>query len=72
MDNSVAEKILDIQEELAKQPDFAPLLAEYRHSNDRFLEEIRTMSPCQQDAVWDFLGSLVAVHMKTLEWILQK
>lgn len=72
MDRSAALKILDIQEAMGKQKDFQPLIAEYQMLSAKFQEAAKTFTKEQWDAVFDYLGVLNEIHLRTLEYALKE
>jgi len=69
MDKAVFEKILAAQEELHNSPEYHNLMEEYLRLNERFLQQVQTMTPEQQSAVWDYCGMLIEMCLHTLEII---
>ena len=69
MDKAIFDKILDAQEMLSAKPEYENLMKEYELRNKRFLEQVKTMNPEQQSAVWDYCGMLIEMHLHTLEII---
>ena len=67
MDKAVFEKILAAQEELHNSPEHKSLMEEYERLNNRFLQQVQTMTPEQQTAVWDYCGMLIEMHLRTLK-----
>ena len=69
MNKAIFDKILDAQEMLSVKPEYQNLIKEYELRNERFLEQVKTMNPEQQSAVWDYCGMLIEMHLHTLEII---
>ena len=69
MNKAIFDKILDAQEMLSAKPEYQNLIKEYELRNERFLEQVKTMNPEQQSAVWDYCGMLIEMHLHTLEII---
>ena len=69
VDKAIFDKILDAQEMLSAKPEYENLMKEYELRNKRFLEQVKTMNPEQQSAVWDYCGMLIEMHLHTLEII---
>ena len=67
MNKAIFDKILDAQEMLSAKPEYQNLIKEYELRNERFLEQVKTMNPEQQAAVWDYCGMLIEMHLHTLE-----
>ena len=69
MNKAIFDKILDAQEMLSVKPEYQNLIKEYELRNERFLEQVKTMNPEQQSAVWDYCGMLIEMHLHMLEII---
>ena len=69
MDKTVFEKIVAAQEELYNGPEHQKLMEEYDRLQERFLQQVGTMTLEQQSAVWDYCGMLIEMHLHTLEII---
>ena len=69
VNKGIFDKILDAQEMLSAKPEYENLMKEYELRNKRFLEQVKTMNPEQQSAVWDYCGMLIEMHLHTLEII---
>ena len=69
MNKGIFDKILDAQEMLSVKPEYQNLIKEYELRNERFLEQVKTMNPEQQSAVWDYCGMLIEMHLHMLEII---
>ena len=69
MNKAIFDKILDAQEMLSTKPEYQNLMKEYELRNERFLEQVKTMNPEQQSAVWDYCGMLIEMHLHMLEII---
>lgn len=67
MDQSVARKIVDIQDIVRKDPDSKPLLEKYRIRNDQLLAVLSTLPRTQQDVIMDYLGAGSALHLRLME-----
>ena len=69
VNKAIFDKILDAQEMLSAKPEYQNLIKEYELRNERFLEQVKTMNPEQQSAVWDYCGMLIEMHLHMLEII---
>jgi len=67
MDKAVAQKILDIQESMRNHEDFPSLQEEHNILNARFLKTVETLTQTQKDAIFDYIGLLIEIHLRTLE-----
>ena len=70
MNRTVFCKVLDAQEKMFDDPNYQKLLAEHEMLNTRFLRQLDTMNSEQQEAVMDYCGLLIEMHLRTLEFIL--
>ena len=68
MEQSTAHKILDIQEALRSDPAYQALIAEHEVRNTRFLETVNALEKSQRAAIYDYLGLIVEIHTRQLEW----
>ena len=69
MDRRVFEKIVAAQEEFCKKPEYQKILEEHERLHAHFLQQVETMNPEQQSAVWDYCGLLIEMHLHMLEII---
>ena len=67
MDKSVFDKIWQAREILSRDPEYQNLVQEHILLNARFLKQVETMNPQQREAVWDYCGLLIEMHLRTLE-----
>ena len=68
MDKAVACKILEIQERFREDPDYQSLLVEHEVLNARFLKMAETLMQEQKEAVFDYIGLLIEIHLCVLEY----
>ena len=69
MNKMIFEKILTAQEKLYCDSEYQTLMEEYASLQERFLEQVETMNPEQREAVWDYCGMLIEMHLHTLDII---
>ena len=69
MNQSTAQKILEVQEALRSDPAYQALVAEHEVRNARFLKTVNALEEPQRDAIFDYLGLIVEMHTRQLEWI---
>lgn len=67
MEQQIVQKLLDIQDRLITDPQYQSLMPEYRQRNTQLLAALETMEPEQKDAVLDFLGIALEMHLRMLE-----
>lgn len=72
MDKAIMHKILDIQDTFRKDPEYQHLVEENQMRNARFLEIEKTLTQKQRDAVFDYIGLLIEIHLRTLEYALKE
>ena len=65
------EKILSIQEALLQDVQYQQVTAEHTVLNARFLETVNALEKQQQDAIFDYLGLILQMHLKMLEYTCQ-
>ena len=71
MNREVSDKILSIQEAILQDAQYQQLAAEHTALNARFLEIVNALDKQQQDAIFDYLGLILQMHIKMLEYACQ-
>ena len=66
LDKTIVNRLFDIQDAMQQDPDCRSLYAEHAFLNARFLETVESLTAEQKDAVFDYIGLLVEMHLRTL------
>ena len=66
MDKTIVNRLFDIQDAMRQDPDCRSLYEEHAFLNARFLETVESLTAEQKDAVFDYIGLLVEMHLRTL------
>ncbi len=69
MERQTMYKIMQIQENVWKEPEFQTLASEHDTLNQRFLKVVGMLAPEQQAAVFDYVGLLIEMRNKVLEYV---
>ena len=65
------EKMWDLQEKMNKDPEYQALSAKREDMNLRFLTALENIEKEQEAAVLDYLGYILEMHYKILEYLIQ-
>lgn len=71
MDKTAFKKIWELQESFQTHPEYQQLLAEHERLNAKLLKQLDTMNDSQRNAVLDYCGILIELHLKMLEYSVQ-
>lgn len=72
MDRQLTKKILNLQETALSDPEFGNLHQEYAIRNATLLDTLDTMTQIQRNAVLDYIGLGVQMHLQLVELALAK
>lgn len=67
-----SEQLLDILESVWQEADYQELVREYEIRSVRLIGQLRSMNQPQRDAVMDYCGLLIELHIKILEYALSR
>lgn len=68
VDKNTVKKIMDLQDAVKVDPEYRNLMKKHTILNEHFLNQLETMNPKQRNAVTDYFGLLIEIHMKILEY----
>ena len=68
MDQKCVHKLLEMEESIRLDSDYQALLAEHTVRNARFLEIVNALDRQQQDVIFDYLGVILEIHNRMLEF----
>ena len=71
MDKTVFDKIYLLQDQIRNDSAYQQVLAEHERLNAELLNQLDTMNESQRNAVLDYCGVLVEMHLKILEYSIQ-
>lgn len=66
MERTAALKIIAVQEQLSRDPEYLALLAEYHALNERMLRLFETLPEAETGLIMDYIGLLEEMHRKML------
>ena len=72
MNKDIALRILDLQESMKQDFVYQTLLEEHDTLNHRFLAITAELTKQQQSTIYDYVGCLIELHLKTLEYALKE
>ena len=71
MQRNLYSRMLEVQERLFADPEHQRFLAEREAVSRNFLAHLETMTREQQEAVMDYLGAVIELHLRTLKFVLE-
>ena len=71
MKKETFDRIWEIQEQLRDDREHQAFLAEYEVLNNRFLQQLASMTQTQRDAVMDYCGVLIELQLRTWKYMLE-
>ena len=71
MDQELVEKMWALQMEMKKDSVYQRLCAKSEAMNMKFLSALENMTQAQEAAVLDYLGYLLEIHFKTIEYLIR-
>ena len=71
MNQEIAHKILDIQDQIQTGERYRQLMEDYEYTGKRFSDLLPTLTQRQQDIILDHFGVFISLHLKMLELALE-
>ena len=71
MDQELVEKMWALQMEMKKDSVYQSLCTKSEAMNMKFLSALENMTQAQESAVLDYLGYLLEIHFKTIEYLIR-